>query len=239
MRELGEGMRRIFELMRVSELALPDITSDNQSFSLVLHHRAMYTPEESLWLDQYSELNLSPEEKAVILMGRRGDRVAPNDIIRRLGIIDTEHYRQVVYSLQKKGVLETVLAKKSAQNLARKMSVAVRDVPRFKVVPARDVLRPPGEGGDKIKPELHDVIVKSIYLGNCPPNTTERDILEAFKAFGPINSVRIPTNESGICPGYAFIELGDIESSRRALESEIKLGGRTLTVRWSRPRRGK
>jgi ATP-dependent DNA helicase RecG len=42
MQELGEGMRRIFELMRSSELAQPEISNDSSSFALTLHHRPMY-----------------------------------------------------------------------------------------------------------------------------------------------------------------------------------------------------
>ena len=73
----------------------------------------MYSKEETLWLEQYDSLDLSAEEKATILIGRRGDLITPNDIIRRLGIVDIEHYRQVVHSLQTKGVLETTITSPS------------------------------------------------------------------------------------------------------------------------------
>lgn len=43
MRELGEGMRRIFELMKSSELAPPELKTDPSSFVLTLHHRPMYS----------------------------------------------------------------------------------------------------------------------------------------------------------------------------------------------------
>jgi ATP-dependent DNA helicase RecG len=138
MRELGEGMRRIFELMKSSELAPPEISSDARSFSLSLHHRAMYSKDETLWLSQYDAFVLSSDEKAVILMGRNGSLIAPNDIIRRLGIVDTEAYRQIVQSLQVKCILDSVTAKGSANRLARKTGIGKRDIPRYKVVAAKE-----------------------------------------------------------------------------------------------------
>ena len=131
MRELGEGMRRIFEVMKSNELARPEIVSDTNIFSLTLHHRPMYAREEVIWLEQYDTMDLSADEKAVILLGRRGDLIAPNDIIRRLGIVDIEHYRQVVHSLQTKGILETTMPRASVAKAARNKGVGRRDVGRF------------------------------------------------------------------------------------------------------------
>lgn len=51
MRELGEGMRRIFELMKSNDLTPPDLFADNNSFSVTLHHKYIYTREQKLWLD--------------------------------------------------------------------------------------------------------------------------------------------------------------------------------------------
>jgi ATP-dependent DNA helicase RecG len=93
MRELGEGMRRIHELMKSNELAPPQFDSDRESFSLTLFHRAMYSQEEVLWLEQYAPFALSAEQKAIVLLGRKGNLVAPQDIWDRLGLVDTEHYR--------------------------------------------------------------------------------------------------------------------------------------------------
>lgn len=236
MRELGEGMRRIFEIMKSSELTPPEISNDVSSFVLTLHHRPMYGGDEVLWLEQYESLKLSSEEKAVLLMGRRGDLIAPNDIIRRLGIVDIEHYRQVVYSLQKKGIFETAISKLSAKKAAGKKGVGIRDIPRFKVKSFKDLS--PRRETPKIEPDTIEDVVnsepKSLYLGNIPPNTNVRDVISAFAEFGQPANVVIP-RAGGLSKGFAFIEFEDPATAQNALKAKIRLGGRTLVVRWKRP----
>jgi ATP-dependent DNA helicase RecG len=240
MRELGEGMRRIFELMRNSELAPPEIASDTNSFNLTLHHRPMYSRDEALWLEQYEQFKLSAEEKAVLLMGRRGDLIAPNDIIRRLGIVDTEHYRQVVHSLQTKEVLETAIPKAKAQSIARGKRVSARDIPRFKVKPTKDIkpkAEPPAKvvSSAKIVEDIDRGDLKALYVGNIPPNTSKRDLADALKECGSLAMAFIP-KAGGLSKGYAFVAFKDVEAAQRALQANLHLGGRRLVIRWKRPR---
>jgi len=213
MQELGEGMRRIFELMRNSELAQPEIGNDTLSFALTLHHRPMYAKDEVLWLEQYDGLKLSPEEKAVILMGRRGDLISPNDIIRRLGIVDTEHYRQVVSSLQTKGVLSTALTKLAAKGISKRKGVAIRDVARFKVKNAKEIIAERSTTANRESLEVVDE-ARAVYVGNIPPNTNERDLIAAFQRFGTPASVIIP-KVGGLSKGYAFIEFEEDQDQQR------------------------
>ena len=45
MRELGEGVPRMFHLMKSNELAEPEIRTSQDSFTVVLHHRSLYSNE--------------------------------------------------------------------------------------------------------------------------------------------------------------------------------------------------
>lgn len=239
MRELGEGMRRIFEVMKHNELAPPEISSSPSAFSLTLHHRPMYSEHEVIWLDQFESIDLSAEEKAVLLLGRRGDLIAPNDIFRRLGIVDTEHYRQVVYSLQTKGVIESVTTRKQAQATARRKGVGARDIPRYKVVaPLRGAARS-RTVSNKIPKRVEKSVSRNsnaLYLGNVPPNTSERDIIRAFADYGTPAAVFVPKS-GGYSKGYAFIEFDEFDAAKRALEADIFLGPRRLVIKWQTPRR--
>lgn len=58
MRELGEGMRRIYDLMHKNELAPPLLTSQADSFSITLTHRPIYSDQDLLWLIQFEQYNL-------------------------------------------------------------------------------------------------------------------------------------------------------------------------------------
>ncbi len=228
-------MRRIFELMKSSELAPPEISSDPNSFVLALHHRPMYNRDEMLWLEQYQNLDLSSEEKAVLLIGRKGDLISPNDVIRRLGIVDTEHYRRVIHSLQEKGVLETALHKTKAKQIARQKGVGARDIPRFRVrLPKELVPRRPSAAEQS---DVDDVGLESseeIFVANIPPNTSERDLSFAFAHCGEIAAITIPKRK-GLSRGFAFADFEKSEWAQRALGADIRLGGRKLVIRKKRP----
>jgi ATP-dependent DNA helicase RecG len=253
MRELGEGMRRIHELMLSNELSPPEICSDDSTFRLSLHHRPMYSKDEVLWLSQYEDVFLSVEEKAIVLIGRRGDLIAPNDVIRRLGIVNIEHYRQLIESLQKKGLLVTTKTKSQVKAAQKREGVAARDVRRFKINSAKDIIegkRGQHHSAEKTKPGALNETSKeidrrkekmaasfddaAIYVANIPPNTTERDLIFTFREIGTLSSVRIPQS-NGLSRGYAFVEFEDSAAARKALEARHSIGGRTLTLRWAVP----
>lgn len=239
MRELGEGMRRIFEVMKSNELAQPKISSDANAFVLTLYHRPMYTKEEVIWLDQYKTLDLSAEEKAVLLLGRRGDLIAPNDVIRRVGIVDIEHYRQIINSLQMKGILETTISKTKVSNVARQKGVGRRDIGRFRVKNFSDVKSRRQQSADTIAAKPRRTRIDNefaLYVGNIPPNTNERDILDAFSSCGQPDAIVIPKSE-GLSKGYAFVEFGSSTEVESALKSNFTLGGRKLVIRRKFPRK--
>ena len=128
MRELGEGVRRIVELMKSNELAAPEFKNSPDSFTVVLHHKSLYSNEHLLWLEEFSDFDLTREEKAIVVLGYGGRLIAPNDIFRQLGILDTERYRQLVASLQKKNILVSEITRSRAQELSRAKRIPVRDL---------------------------------------------------------------------------------------------------------------
>lgn len=229
MRELGEGMRRIFELMQSNELELPEIESTLGSFNLKLHHKAMYSNEELLWLEQFSDLNLTAEDKAVVLMGRNGSLISLQDIWSRLGIVDTEHYRQILHSLQTKGVLKTEIAKEAAKKLAKKKRIGVRRVPRFKIVaPAMNKQK---KGSPEDQAEEVSIQTFEVFVGNVPFDASEEELYDIFSGYGTIERVHIPRRyNSKLGKGYAFVMFAEISAAEKAITDEQakKLGGRFL-----------
>jgi ATP-dependent DNA helicase RecG len=235
MRELGEGMRRIHELMKSNELAPPKIQSDGELFSLSLFHRAMYSQDEILWLEQYSSFALSAEQKAIVLLGRRGELVAPQAIWDRLGLVDTEHYRRLVYSLQVLGILESG-SKQAAKNMAERLKVSVRSIPRFRIKLAKDVK--PRSGRNLASQPAEDTTERvettqthsrakddqntSIFVGNLPPNVSDRDMITTFGSFGVVEKVYVPKRGS-LSRGYGFIEFESADSARKLLREQPKI----------------
>lgn len=89
MRELGEGMMRIFSLFKKNELAMPDLFSENDNFIIELHHKSVYNTEQKLWIDQFKDDDLSLDEKSVVLLGYGGNIFSAQDIWDAVGIVDT------------------------------------------------------------------------------------------------------------------------------------------------------
>lgn len=105
MREMGEGFRRIFHLMRAHDLVEPDIRVDNQSFVVSLQHRSVFSEEDQRWIAAYDGFSLEREEEKVLLLGRHGDPLSVQEIMHSLDLVDTEDYRRIILGLQQKGLL--------------------------------------------------------------------------------------------------------------------------------------
>ncbi|NCC24117.1 MAG: RNA-binding protein [Deltaproteobacteria bacterium] len=79
---------------------------------------------------------------------------------------------------------------------------------------------------------------KNIYVGNLPWSATEKDIREAFEAYGVVNSVNlIEDRETGRPRGFGFVEMEN-DGAAKAIENldGKDFGGRTLKVNEARPR---
>lgn len=60
----------------------------------------------------------------------------------------------------------------------------------------------------------------NIYIKNIPDLVTPRDVLEHFTQFGEIVSAKIPENEEGNHFGFGYISYLEIDSAKKAIESE-------------------
>jgi RNA recognition motif-containing protein len=79
----------------------------------------------------------------------------------------------------------------------------------------------------------------NIYVGNLSREVTEDDLLEAFKEFGQVESVKIITERgSGESKGFGFVEMpaeAEAQSAINGLNGK-ELKGETLNVSEARPR---
>ena len=79
----------------------------------------------------------------------------------------------------------------------------------------------------------------NIYVGSLSREVTEDDLLEAFKEFGQVESVKIITDRvSGESKGFGFVEMpaeAEAQSAINGLNGKELKGG-TLKVNESRPR---
>lgn len=80
---------------------------------------------------------------------------------------------------------------------------------------------------------------KTIYVGNLSFSATESDLVEIFSEYGKVQKVSLPADrETGRKRGFAFIEMEDELSAKRAIEAldEAEWMGREMRVNLARPR---
>jgi len=131
MRELGEGIPRIFKAMEERDIVLPDLQSTKDAFTISLYHRSVFTPKDRQWLDSLDYLQLSRDEQRVLLLGRDGHLITPSEIRKTLNIIDTADYAEIIASLKVKGALISV---RPDSELRRKYTAAQRkEIGRFAI----------------------------------------------------------------------------------------------------------
>jgi ATP-dependent DNA helicase RecG len=235
MRELGEGMRRIFELFKKNELSPPEIISENESFTMILHQKSVYTTEQKLWLEEFKDDNLTSEEKPVVLLGYNNNVFSAQDIWDTLGLVDTEDYRKIVHSLQTKGILAGKYGNTDeAKKVAKTKKVPFRQFKRYYVVKPELRGEPRRTSMAIHKADLEPDYEKNrIYVANLPYATTVNDIYDIFGTVGNVIDVYFPINqETGLFRGFAFVAY----ESQKEVEAAIKklngslVSGRRLAV---------
>jgi RNA recognition motif-containing protein len=79
----------------------------------------------------------------------------------------------------------------------------------------------------------------NIYVGNLSYNATEEDLRNAFEQYGDVASVNIiKDRETGRSRGFAFVEMGDGQQAKEAIEALnlSDIAGRKVTVNEARPK---
>jgi len=237
MRELGEGIRRIYELMQSSDLTAPELESGNNVFTMTLSHRLVYTGEEKIWLENFADYDLSRDERTVVRLGY-GDRlVSPKAIWDACGIVDTDYYRRLLESLREKGILYSDVRRGAAYRLASVRDIPKKAVPRFAIqVPKSAHIERPAE---KVAPAaaIHEAIDGSdysvVHVRNLPSKAQRQELESLFAQFGDVSDVTIPTDRvTSKNRGYGFVEFDTRRAAKLAIakSGQITLRGRTLRV---------
>ncbi len=229
-RELGEGIRRMYDLMKDNELVEPKIESPNKSFIVTLYYKHIYSKEEKIWLDNFDNFNLSREQKTIVRLGIDGKLVSPKQILESVGIVNIEDYRILVKSLQELKILDNGITKNKAQNIARVKNINLKTVPRFKIsIP--NVL--PVSSKNIVK-EIDKSDYAKIYVTNLDNTTKESDLQDFFSKYGEVTEVIIPIDRySGKLRGFAFVEFDKYETVQNVLnDTSIKeILGRRIHVK--------
>lgn len=212
MRELGEGIRRIFELMKSQELASPSIESKQGRFYMSMTSSSVYSERELLWLGMFKDIEPNIYQKRVIIAGIDGRELSPNMIYAAIGSGDRTLYDNTVTTLRVRNVLTEILTSNQASIKARKEKIAKQDVARFVV----SVPKPKAQNTN---------ISKKVYIYNLPDLITHEIIENEMSIFGVIFKVQLPIDEKTAKPrSFAFVEYKEEASALKAVATkDIKM----------------
>lgn len=231
-RELGEGIRRIFDLMKSNDLVAPKIKSESKTFKITLYYKHIYTPEEQLWLEEFDRIELSREQKTVIRLGVNGRLISAKEIFENVGIVDEKDYRELVESLRKAGILYTAVNQSEIQKQRKKYGGSKKAVPKYKIqLPQTTAI-------DDLNEEDRSDYAR-IYVGNIPYEINEEDVYKSMGKFGEVVDVIIPRwtggYREGQSKGFCFVEFDKRISANNALNSSSTtlIGGRKLRFKES------
>jgi len=195
MRELGEGMRRIFASVRRFDLVDPELRSDKNHFAIVLFHRSVFSAKDVQWLESYSEFDLTKDEQRVVLLGRDDNMLSTAVIISTLGLVDTEDFRATFEEMRRKGLIYSARVVTTGRK---------RQIPRFRI-------RSPQEA----KQYLDELKRSLITIG-----TFERFEKHLADQVGQNLSQNSPYKRK---PEWALAALGFTDASRRPLPKMSEL----------------
>lgn len=106
MREIGEGIPRMFEEMERNGLYPPELTIEAGAiFTVRLRNQPVYSPDDLAWLDRYADRGLSPNAKRMLLYARaHGLSFTSRDYQRVCGV-DLYTASREIKELIRKGVV--------------------------------------------------------------------------------------------------------------------------------------
>lgn len=231
-RELGEGMRRIFKLLKDSDLTPPLLASIPDRFSITLSQQLVYTEKERLWLDNFSRFPLSRTEKTVVRLGYNNHIISPQEIWDACGIVDTEDYRQIIENLYQLRILKRAKEHDAVIREARIKRIPKKQIHRYQVAIPSALKPAPIEKYDE--PDY-----AKLFIGNISPTTSEDELLEFFQKYGSVADVFIPIDFTlKRSKGFAFVEFEHRKSAETilSLSNKLKFGDRFLYIKWAIPK---
>lgn len=134
MREMGEGMKRIFSLMQQSELQKPKLYSNTVWFTVTLFNKSVFTPIQEEFLRLFSDFKLSPLQKRIIVAGMNDKELSPADIYSAMNTQDRDTYDKEVTNLIELKLLKSIRTNVAASMLSKKNRIPKQKIGRFKVV---------------------------------------------------------------------------------------------------------
>lgn len=150
-REMGEGMRRIYRSINEADLVAPELVSTGNTFKITLFCKSVLTDSDQAILSQYAFLKLSREESRIILLGKSGRLISPQEIYDHLHLVDWDIYRMIYETLFIKGIVFNTLTETQKNKISKSKELSKRAIKRLAIRSASEIERAVGELLNAIK----------------------------------------------------------------------------------------
>lgn len=217
MREMGEGLTRIYQLMEKQELQEPELFSGKNIYKIILHHKSFFSQKEQNWLKLFQNYDLDSDQKKIVISGMFNKELSQKNIYDVLRSNDRNRYDKCVTALRVKGILENICSNREAAQRAKEKGVTKNTIPRFRIVSPNDM-----------KKEYDST---KIFVYNLSENCVKEDLKELLGIFGNIKRIELAKAYNRGNRGYAFVEFETIESALKALAiKHIAMGENILSM---------
>lgn len=238
MRELGEGMKRIFAAMLEQEFEKPRLYSNTHSFTVTFTHRSVFSQQQQHWLEQFGQFDLTPLQRRIVVLGMAERAISRRDIVQAMRTDDRDTYDRAVTYLRKNRILTEISTNPNATQLSKSQSIPKDQVPRFKIqVPGSFSAVEYKAKAAKASPALDPD--RTIFIDPLAFACTELLVRQAFERFGVITQVVLHKKDrSGSFKGFGFVEFATAASAKQALQhvGPITVQGTPLSVQLYRRR---
>jgi ATP-dependent DNA helicase RecG len=205
-RELGEGMKRIFQLMEARELSAPKLSSSESTFSVSLHNRSVYSEQQLSWLDLFADVNLSRLQQRIVVAGIEGRELSPEDIYRAMNTRDRNTYDREVTVLRTKGLLKEIRTNPDATQIARASGRPKGSIPRFQVVTPNEA-----------RPIRNVRATAQILIVDIPKGVPAGAVESLMTTFGPIESIHVTKSKSSNPTRLGYVRYVSDDDAERVI----------------------
>ena len=220
MRELGEGMKRIFGAMQEREFEKPRLYSNTHSFTVTFTHRSVFSQQQQHWLEQFGHIELTPLQRRIVVLGMAEKPISRKDIVKAMRTDDRDTYDREVSYLRKTGVLTEIRTNPNAAQLSRSQNIPKDQVPRFQIR-----LPETSSAAEPRKRSVQDLDPsRTVFVGRVLPSYTASLIQQEFEdRFGKVRVVFPKDRPVGQSLGYCFVELATAAAAQQALQPSFQL----------------
>ena len=111
MREIGEGVPRMFQEMEHNALRPPEFSTEGFLFTVTLRNTPIYDDETLRWLDHFDRSRLSPRQQRLLVYALSHDKLLSSADYQRVADVDRDTAYRDIRGLVNMGILAPVKPK--------------------------------------------------------------------------------------------------------------------------------